>query len=622
MNERGSTRWWKLSSILALLAILAAGTVFALVRNQARAAGVSGAAFTTVNTNVDGTGHCLNGSGAVNCNIYDAKTSVWLTGGPSTAALGNGTYFFAVLDPSGQPNPNDGSGGNLSSPHDSYTNRTFSITNGVISYSGTHDFDSNLIRLADYDNTSNPGGVYILAICSLANGLPVAASDCKYDAFKVKPATTPPPQDLVVTKDATPSFTRSYTWSIQKAVDKTKVEQVGGTATFNYTVTVTHSAATDSGWQVAGTIEVLNPNDSAFSGVTVTDQINDPNAVCSVTDGANVTIDANTQAQFAYACVYSAAPASDSEENTATAAWNGSTYGTPDSSASFTVGFTFDDGSAGNPTLVDTCAAVTDNFNGTTTTLGTPCVGGANPTTYTYAHTVPVPQYDCVTYNNTATFTTNSTGTTDSASQSVQVCGPAHTGALTMGFWQNKNGQGIISGGASNAAGVCSSGAWLRQYAPYQDLSAAANCAQVATYVYNVVKAANAGGSTMNAMLKAQMLATALDVYFSDPALGGNKIGAFNGLGASQQPLGAVIIDLTKICHMLDGSGGATCGGVYESVSAAFGGATKLSVSDMLTYAASQSNAGGSIWYGNVKATQGLAKDAFDAINNQVAFSA
>ncbi|MDE3228269.1 MAG: hypothetical protein KGO05_00180, partial [Chloroflexota bacterium] len=116
MNERGSTRWWKLSSILALLAILAAGTVFALVRNQARAAGVSGAAFTTVNTNVDGTGHCLNGSGAVNCNIYDAKTSVWLTGGPSTAALGNGTYFFAVLDPSGQPNPNDGSGGNLSSP--------------------------------------------------------------------------------------------------------------------------------------------------------------------------------------------------------------------------------------------------------------------------------------------------------------------------------------------------------------------------------------------------------------------------------------------------------------------------------------------------------------------------
>jgi hypothetical protein len=41
----------------------------------------------------------------------------------------------------------------------------------------------------------------------------------------------------------------------------------------------------------------------------------------------------------------------------------------------------------------------------------------------------------------------------------------------------------------------------------------------------------------------------------------------------------------------------------------------------MLTYAASQSNAGGSTWYGNVKATQQLAKDAFDSINNQAAVS-
>ena len=115
------------------------------------------------------------------------------------------------------------------------------------------------------------------------------------------------------------------------------------------------------------------------------------------------------------------------------------------------------------------------------------------------------------------------------------------SGALTMGFWQNKNGQGIITGQAST--GVCPSTTWLRQYAPFQDLSSTATCASAATYVYNTIKAATCGGSTCNAMLKAQMLA----------------------------------------------------------------------------YAASQSNAGGSTWYGNVKATQVLAKDAFDAINNQVA---
>ena len=40
----------------------------------------------------------------------------------------------------------------------------------------------------------------------------------------------------------------------------------------------------------------------------------------------------------------------------------------------------------------------------------------------------------------------------------------------------------------------------------------------------------------------------------------------------------------------------------------------------MLAYAASQSNAGGSAWYGNLKSLQQLAKDAFDAVNNQLAF--
>jgi hypothetical protein len=134
----------------------------------------------------------------------------------------------------------------------------------------------------------------------------------------------------------------------------------------------------------------------------------------------------------------------------------------------------------------------------------------------------------------------------------------------------------------------------------------------VATYVTNIIKAANASGSSMNPMLKAQMLATALDVYFSDPVLGTNKIGA-------PAPLGAVKVDLTKICKMIDGSSSSTCSGSYENASGAFGGATSLTVSQMLLYAASQSNAGGSTWYANVKATQGLAKDAFDAINNGVA---
>jgi hypothetical protein len=196
----------------------------------------------------------------------------------------------------------------------------------------------------------------------------------------------------------------------------------------------------------------------------------------------------------------------------------------------------------------------------------------------------------------------------------VKVCG-AVTGGLTIGFWQNKNGQGIITGGAS-LSNVCKSGTWLRQFAPFQDLSATATCAQVGTYITNVIKAANASGATMNAMLKAQMLATALDVYFSDSALGGNKISAPTALGG-------VNVDLTQICKMIDNptSGTATCGSRY-SVSGAFGGATSMTVMNMLLFQNTVSNAGGSVWYGQVKATQELAKNAFDAINNQVALVA
>jgi hypothetical protein len=124
-------------------------------------------------------------------------------------------------------------------------------------------------------------------------------------------------------------------------------------------------------------------------------------------------------------------------------------------------------------------------------------------------------------------------------------------------------------------------------------------------------------------MLKAQMLATALDVYFSDPALGTNQIGAYSGLGSKQQPVGGFAIDLTTICQMTDSSTGTgACGGNYEDASSAFGGATSATISQLLTNAASQSNAGGSTWYGNTKATQVLAKDTFDAIDNQVAFAA
>jgi hypothetical protein len=409
--------------------------------------------------------------------------------------------------------------------------------------------------------------------------------------------------NLVVSKTATPSFDRTYKWTIDKKVDKTQINGVyGGNATFNYTIDVSHDAGTDGNFQVTGKITVSNPNDWEPVTLTSLDDVIDTKT-CTVDTSGGLTIPASGSKEYPYKCTFDSNPGSG--KNTATAKWDANAAHTTTDSASGEAEFDFADA---KPNLVDECVSVTDSVKGA---LGNACVDvDPNPKSFTYSRTVPIPQYDCVSYDNTATFTTNDQGKTGSDSQTVKVCGPIKTGALTIGFWQNKNGQDIIKGGSSTS-NVCNSGTWLRQYAPFQDLSATAKCSDVATYVTNVIKAANASGASMNAMLKAQMLATALDVYFSDPALGGNKINA-------PAPIGGRTIDLTAICATIATNG--TCsGGITENVSAAFGGATSLTVNQILTYAASQSNVGGSTWYGNVKATQELAKDTFDAINNQLA---
>jgi hypothetical protein len=573
---------------------------------------VTGAGFTTVNETVDGSGHCKNGNPAVNCNIYDGKDFVWLNGGPSVAYVGDGSYFFAVLDPGGQANPNDGAPKNLSdvSPTsgtgagDAYTNRVFTVTGGTVSYAGTHTFANNKIRLMPYDDTTNPGGVYIMAICSLADGYPVNASDCKYDAFKVQQGEVVHGLPLTISKDANGANDKTYAWQISKNVDKTKVTQASGNVTFNYTVGVTHNAGTVSNVGVTGTISVFNPNVDGsnatvpVSGVTVTDKLSD-NTVCAVTGGSNVTL-TQFQTDFAYSCTLSGLPGQ--LNNTATVTWGTQFLDNGAILDAGTANFTFSNISF-TENAIDECVNVTDTYAGA---LGTVCVGDANPTLFHYSRVIPVLP-GCVSYDNTATFTTNDTATTGSASKTVTVCGPINLGAHTMGFWQNKNGQGIITSGAS-VAGVCKSGTWLRTFAPFQDLSPTATCAQVASYVYNVIKAASSAGSSLNPMLKAQDLATSLSVYFSDPALGGNKIGA-------PVPIGGVHIDLTKICK-----DAGSCSS-FENASSAFGGATDLTVLQIITYEASQSNAGGSVWYGQVKATQELAKDVNDAINNNVVFA-
>lgn len=220
------------------------------------------------------------------------------------------------------------------------------------------------------------------------------------------------------------------------------------------------------------------------------------------------------------------------------------------------------------PTASDSCSTATVYVVSDTTTAGT-----------------------CGTYSRTVTWGASDACGNESPvtrSQTIEVrCNTCGEG--TMGFWQNKNGQDLIKGTDQTALKT-----YLTGFNPFKDLTTQV----IASYVTTIIKSANASGSTMNAMLKAQMLSTALDVYF-------------------KKVLGTANIDLTYINKPI----GST---TYEDVSSSFGGASCMSVNNMLIWAANQSNVGGSVWYGQVKSgpnSQELAKDAFDAINNQKAFS-
>ena len=202
------------------------------------------------------------------------------------------------------------------------------------------------------------------------------------------------------------------------------------------------------------------------------------------------------------------------------------------------------------------------------------------------------------------------------------------SGARTIGFWRNKNGQSIISSnclGADRTSGTADDlRGYLRALRPFQDLSETATCSKIATYASDVIDRATKNkvndSTNMNAMLKAQMLAAALNAYFSDPTLGGNRLGA-------PHPIGGLTIDLLHVCAMVDDTGGSSVCVSIEDASSAFNDQATMTVTQMLNWAAAQATAAtaanrlASPWYGQDRALQRLAKDSFDAINNGVAFS-
>jgi hypothetical protein len=276
--------------------------------------------------------------------------------------------------------------------------------------------DSSLIAKADLNVITTGGGPWNLNISHGCTG------------------TKPPADDLTVSKDANGTFDDTYKWKITKDVDQTKVFTAGGDpATVNYTVKVSHGDSQDSNHKVSGTITVTNPNkDGSDNPVPVditgvTDALSD-GTTCTVTDGGAQTIKGST-ATFDYSCDLAGAPA-DGLYNTAKVSWgaqdlaNGHTLAA--GSAKFDtdpIKFTANE--------IDTCVKVVDD-NGTPkdtsddVTLGTPCVGDDGEVdhsfTFKYSGKVNALAGSCADTTNTASFTTNDNGASDSASQTVTDC--------------------------------------------------------------------------------------------------------------------------------------------------------------------------------------------------------
>lgn len=128
---------------------------------------------------------------------------------------------------------------------------------------------------------------------------------------------------LSITKTVDASYDRTYLWTIAKAADRTQVEISSGSASFRYTVTVSPTTFTDSGWAMVGVISVVNPNDAEVGAITadVTD-VTDVGGTCEVDGGQELTVQPGETVDLEYSCSFTEKPAYKGQ-NTATATWQG-----------------------------------------------------------------------------------------------------------------------------------------------------------------------------------------------------------------------------------------------------------------------------------------------------------
>lgn len=226
-------------------------------------------------------------------------------------------------------------------------------------------------------------------------------------------AAAPSAMAWQVTMTAQPAFKRTYHWKIEKSVSTPAVTlKAGETAKVGYSVTVTSTGYTDSDWGVSGTVHMTTDPDITIGTMQLFVTPGDiAGAIGCVPSPFPVTLASGLACDYA-AALPNADPRTAHARATVTAS--------PDGPGFRQVNTPFDFSSA-TIDEVDECVSVTDSMAGS---LGTVCVGDS-PKTFTYEVTIgPFSTCGEHTVPNTASFATNDTGATGSASASVGVTVP------------------------------------------------------------------------------------------------------------------------------------------------------------------------------------------------------
>jgi hypothetical protein len=150
----------------------------------------------------------------------------------------------------------------------------------------------------------------------------------------------------------------------------------------------------------------------------------------------------------------------------------------------------------------------------------------------------------------------------------------------------------------------------------------------LANYVRTILN--NATAVNMNNQLRAQMLASALDVWFSGPGWTSTSSGGVKPPSnfLTQNTLGTFLMDTTAVCPAVGNTTGtATCQNntpSTDAVTASVVPNSPMSMQDILDFAASTPPFTGppasSVWYSGDRTKQEILKNIFDQFNNELAF--